>query len=326
MKMPAVVTAAVVVAALAAGCGSARAPQQSAAAPSTLAPSTAAGVTAAGNRKLSAEQASLLMSVAPVPAGAKALSKTPASVSMPGIGLPGNPAQVDISRSWQLTMTYNQAVAWLRAQRPRGLIAPSGPSWLTTAPATPVVTGYSYDDRSSSPAWQSAELNIEVASAARGTSVLRTDAVVTWLDPVPIRDNSVGQRVHVTVAAGCPATDRSIAGVTNSGADLGKRLLPSAAPTAGLECRFYGNNGRSFGLHSHTSLTAAAASQVAGTMLRLPLSHPDGGDTVSCPEDDGTIEIIALSYPGRPACRSVGPAERLRVRRQRPHQDPAPVR
>jgi hypothetical protein len=131
--------------------------------------------------------------------------------------------------------------------------------------------------------------------------VLRADAVVVWLDPVPEPDNSTGRRVHLSVTADCPATDRSIGGVTNSGADLRQRLLPSGAPTAGLECRYYGLNGRPFGLRSQTRLTAAAASQVARTMQRLSLSHTVGGIAVSCPEDDGAAEIVALSYPGRPA-------------------------
>jgi hypothetical protein len=34
-------------------------------------------------------------------------------------------------------------------------------------------------------------------------------------------------------------------------------------------------------------------------MTRLPLSHPDG-TAVSCPADDGSAEILALAYPGRP--------------------------
>ena len=102
------------------------------------------------------------------------------------------------------------------------------------------------------------------------------------------------------VTARCPATDKGIAGVTNQGADLPRRLLPAAAPTAGLECRYYGLNGRPFRLRSQTRLTAAAASKVARSMQRLPLSHTVGGVSF-CPMDDEASEIIALSYAGRPA-------------------------
>jgi hypothetical protein len=31
----------------------------------------------------------------------------------------------------------------------------------------------------------------------------------------------------------------------------------------------------------------------------MPLSHPGGG-AVSCPMDDGSAEVLALAYPGRP--------------------------
>jgi hypothetical protein len=298
MKTAVAVTAAVLVSALAAGCGSVRAPGQPAAAGSRPAPVTAGPPTAAGNRKLAAAQAARLMSLESVPPGAKALSKPPASLDMPGVGLPGVPAQIDTSRSWRLAMTFSQALAWLQGHRPRGL-APGG-SWKKTTAGKVTTTGYYYGGQSS-PAWQSAELEVEVAGAADGTSVLRADAIVVWLDPVPDPDSSTGRRVHLSVTANCPATDRSIGGVTNSGADLRQRLLPSGAPTAGLECRYYGLNGRPFGLRSQTRLTAAAASQVGGSMQRLPLSHTVGGVATSCPAADGAAEIIVLSYAGRPA-------------------------
>ncbi len=34
-------------------------------------------------------------------------------------------------------------------------------------------------------------------------------------------------------------------------------------------------------------------------MARMPLSHPDG-EVVNCPMDDGSAEVLALAYPGRP--------------------------
>jgi hypothetical protein len=213
------------------------------------------------------------------------------------MGTPEVGSLIDTSRSWRLAMTFSQALAWLRAHRPRGLPQEgSSQSWdrgqLTSA-------GYGYRGQSS-PAWQSADLEIAVAGAGDGTSVLRADAVVVWLDPVPVPDSGTGRRIHLSVTADCPATDNSIAGVTNQGADLRRRLLPTAAPTAGLECRYYGLNGRPFHLRAQTRLTAAAAGTVARTMQRLPLSHTVGG-IVNCPMDDESAEIIALSYVGRPA-------------------------
>ncbi len=106
--------------------------------------------------------------------------------------------------------------------------------------------------------------------------------------------------MYLGVAAGCPATDKSIVGVKNQGADLRRQLLPAAAPTAGLVCRYYGMNGHPWQLRGQTSLTAAAARRLATSMRRVSLSHTVGGVT-ACPLDDESAEIIALSYPGRPA-------------------------
>jgi hypothetical protein len=193
-------------------------------------------------------------------------------------------------------MPIGQAVAWLQAHHPRGL-RPDG-SASSSGPAEAMLTGYSYAGRSSR-AWESADLEVEVAQAG-GASVLRADAVLVWLDPVPLPDSGGGRRVHVGVAGRCPATDKAIAGVTNRGADLRRRLLPTGVPTAGLECRYYGSNGRPFRLRVQLRLAAVAATRVARSMQRVSLSHTVGGVT-SCPMDDGAAEIIALSYAGGPA-------------------------
>lgn len=118
------------------------------------------------------------------------------------------------------------------------------------------------------------------------------------LDPGPVPIRAPGARVHVSVAGGCPQTDQSVAGVVNSGTDLRQRLLPAATPTAGLECRYYGLNGHPWQLRSRQVLSAAAAASLAESVARMPLSHATGG-VVNCPMDDGSAEIIALSYPGR---------------------------
>lgn len=192
--------------------------------------------TAAGNRRLSVEQARRLMSLAPVPAGARVLRRAPAALRRPAMGTLRARSGTDISRSWRLTMTIGQALAWLTAHRPHGL-RPDGSS-TDTEPGPPLYAGYSYSGRLN-PAWQSADLEVEVAATAGGTAVLRADAVVVWLDPVPVPDNSLGRRLHLSGTAPCPATDRSIGGVTNTGPGLRRQLLPAVAPTAALECRYY---------------------------------------------------------------------------------------
>ena len=222
------------------------------------------------------------------------------------MGTPSVESLVDRSLSWRLRMPVSQAIAWLQAHHPRGLAQDGsfGPGWGEAI-------GYSYAGHSSR-AWESADLEVEVTQAG-GASVLRADAVVVWLDPAPVPDNGSGPRVHLNVTASCPASDKSTGGVTNKGSELRRRLLPAGAPTAGLECRYYGMNGHPWQLRAQTRLTAAAASRLANSIQRVSLSHPVGGIT-SCPMDDGSAEIIALSYAGRPTvdlwvtlngCRSI---------------------
>ena len=213
------------------------------------------------------------------------------------MGTLGVQSLIDKSRSWWLAMPAGQAAAWLQAHRPGGL--PQDGSFDSSGPTESGVTGFSYAGRQNR-AWQSADLEVEVTAVATGGSVLRADAVVVWLDPVPVPDNGSGTRIHLSVTVGCPASDKSIGGVTNRGPDLRHRLVPAAAPTGGLECSYFGMNGSPFRLRGQTRLTAAAAIQVARSMQRLSLSHTDGG-VYNCPMDDGSAEIIALSYPGRPA-------------------------
>ena len=205
---------------------------------------------------------------------------------------------VDISRYWQLPMTLAQATARLSAHPPRGLHqdgSMTGSLW-----GVPQSAGYTYTGPQNS-SWASAELETEVGAGAAGTSdsVLWVDADVVWLDPVPIPDGTAGPRLRVTVAGGCPATDKNAVGVRNTGGDLRTRLLPAAAPAAGTGCFYYGLNGHPFRLRKQVALGSAAARKVSAAIAGLPLSHVIGG-VVNCPLDDESMEIIALSYPGRP--------------------------
>jgi hypothetical protein len=208
-------------------------------------------------------------------------------------------------RAWRLALPEAQAASWLRAHPPPGLPLTLTGSGTDTGGIPASEFGYAGPP---SPAWASAELEVEVVAAPGGTTVLRADGEVIWLDPVPVRDTSAGPRIRVTVAGGCPGSDARFAGVprhrineagvVNHGADLRRRLLPAAAPTGGLECRYNGLNGPAFRLHSVTRLDAAQARRLAAVMTARPLSHADGGVS-SCGLDDETTEVIALSYPHR---------------------------
>jgi hypothetical protein len=188
-------------------------------------------------------------------------------------------------------MPFTAAEEWLAAHGPAGLRRDVGEG---PYPAS----GFSYAGPAS-PAWDSAELDIEVAPASDGAIVMRADAQVVWLDPVPVRDTARGKRLRVLADDECPATDAGVAGVVNPGRDLAHELVPAGRPRAGLECWYYGMNGLPWQLHRQQHLTAAQAQRVAAPMARLQLSHPLGA-ALNCPVDDGWAELIALSYPGRP--------------------------
>jgi hypothetical protein len=288
--------------ALAAACGAQAAPRARAGAARSAA-TVAAGPTAAGNQKLARQEAQRLLTLVPVPGGAALLPSVPRSVPPPS--MPDVTSLVDQVRAWRLAMPEAQAATWLRAHPPSGLPLTLTGSGTDTGGIPAAEYGYGGPR---SPAWDSAELEVEVVAAPGGTSVLRADSEVIWLDPVPLRDTSTGPRIRLTVAGGCPGSDARFVGVprhrvyeygvANHGADLGRRLLPAATPTAGRQCRYYGLNGPAFRLHSATRLDAAQARRLAAAMTALPLSHADGGVT-NCPMDDETAEVVALSYPDR---------------------------
>ena len=127
---------------------------------------------------------------------------------------------------------------------------------------------------------------------------MRADGMAVWLYPVPIRDTAAGKRLRVRVAADCPASDEGVVGVTNPGTDLVHALLPAGRLRSGLTCMSYGMNGGPFRLRSQQRLSAARAARLAASMSRMPTSHPVGA-VYMCPVDDGSAELIALSYSGR---------------------------
>jgi hypothetical protein len=296
MKMQLAAVAAAAACALAVGCGSIPASDAQGHDGRSAALTKAGPPTAAGNRKLAKAEAARLLAEAPLPAYAVRIGSAPPALSFPAMGLPEVRSEVDDSRSWRLPMSYRAAVGWLRTHRPAGLplIGSSGAYVLSSSHTA----GYGYGGPSS-PAWGSAELDVEVAPARAGTSVLRADGVVVWLDPVPLVDTTPGPRLRVLASGRCPASDAGVAGVTNPGANLRQALVPAGRPRFGLTCTYYGANGRAWRLRAQHRLDGAQAVRLAASLQRISLSHEIGG-VVNCPMDDGSAEVIALSYPGRP--------------------------
>jgi hypothetical protein len=102
--------------------------------------------------------------------------------------------------------------------------------------------------------------------------------------------------MHITVASGCPASDRAVVGVSNPPPPLESSLLPSEWPTGGLVCEYYGLNGHPFALRQTTVMESTAANAYVRSVGRLRLGHLDG-EVMSGPNDDGSATVVALDYP-----------------------------
>jgi len=285
-----------------AGCGSG-APAGRAHEPSAITgTTTGTTTTATANRAAAEREAQRLLGLVPIPDGAVALTTPPDGLT----DVPDRPVVDSIavrSRFWTLPMPYQQAKKWIEAHPPAHLqwtghgSGSGGPHGPTSNWAT---------DQGASPAWQGARAEASLVGGNTSTSMMRVDGMAIWLDPTPYPDNATqggGQRVRLTVAGGCPATDRAVTGVTADGPDLGSRLVPGPRPVAGLVCRYSGLNGSNgkpaMTLTVGRPLDADTAGMLAAALLALPLAHPVG-EVRSCPGDDGSAVLVALAYPGRP--------------------------
>jgi hypothetical protein len=204
--------------------------------------------------------------------------------------------------SWRVGLPFAAARAWLAAHSPRGLtnIGSSSDGNTRKGLTSMADTGYRGP---ADKAWQSADLEISVAPDGAHSSAIRADAVIVWLDPRPVRSRPGAHPVRVTLASGCPSSDRGVTGVSNPGAKLGRqlssRMVPPGRPVAGLRCRYDGLNGQPWQRVATAHLSARAAQRAARTMSAMPLSHTIGG-VMFCPFDDSSYAILVLAYPGRP--------------------------
>jgi hypothetical protein len=208
------------------------------------------------------------------------------------MGVPVTSSLIDQAAYWQVPMPFAATVAWVKSHPPTGLPDSGGSSSSSGGGVQTVGFEYSAADTTS---WIGADLEIGIASGTATTSFVRADGVLEVLDPVPLPDNAKGPRLRVTIADGCPTRDANDVGVTNAGDGLTTSLLPAASPIAGLICRYAGANDA---VSSSQRLDAAGAGQLAAAAGKTQLTHLDDVET-SCPMDDGSIVVIALSYPSR---------------------------
>lgn len=188
-------------------------------------------------------------------------------------------------------MSFARAAAWITAHPPRGL--QSSGSSHSTGPGGVSSVGFDYADDQTSRAWTNSQLEIGVVPAGTAATVWRVDGIALWQNPSPVHAPDGGRRLAVTVADGCPASDRGVQDVTPGPS---RSLLPTTAPRSGLICAYAGLNGRAFTLKRHIELGEADATRLARLANAISLAHTTGTVT-NCPADFGTVTVVAFAYP-----------------------------
>lgn len=248
-------------------------------------------VRAASSKQLATAETRHLLTLFPMPPAARRIRSGPGGLNGPAMGTPVSSSLIDTAQFWRVPMPMAQAGDWITAHPPRGL-TPNGQS-NSSGPNGITSVGFGWSDNRQSNAWTEAQLEVGVAPAGARASVWRLDGIALWLTAKPAPAPGGGSRLNLTVAGGCPASDRG-AGDVPPGS--GSSLLPSGRPTGGLICAYTGLNGDPFALRAQVRLGSAAAARLVRTASSIGLAHTDG-DVVNCPADFGTATVIAFSYP-----------------------------
>ena len=247
------------------------------------------------NKAQAQREADLLVTRISLPPGSVATTTQPPRLTGPAMGKPGVSQLFDTVRYYRIPMSLSQAHDWF-VSNPQPGFTPSGSESGTDAGVSNF--GWQYDPPEHFP-WGTATLQIGVSAEGSTSTGIRVDGLAQWIDPTPVRDVPRGPTLRVTIAGGCPATDRGGTDISNANApDLDHQLLPSAAPTAALECTYFGLNGKTFALSSSRKLNRRQAAVAAEHIRALPLGSRGLG-AHSCPNDDGRTAIVVFSYVGR---------------------------
>ncbi len=259
------------------------------------APAADLAAEAAQNKQEADDEARRLLSLAHIPPNATETSVAPSTQPGPALGAPRDNSLIDHATFYRVPMPFDDAVAWIKAHPPEGL-ATAGTMSGTGGPR---VAGFSYAQPAG--AWPQAQLEIGIAADGADASDIRIDGVTQWLDPRPERVSASGKRLSVTVAGGCPQSDKAYTNVENEGGELDEAMLPTQIPTSGLVCGYEGLNGTPFALTAQRRLDAAAAKKLSAAVGGLSLAHLDADNVpVSCPFDDGSAAVLVFSYASRP--------------------------
>jgi hypothetical protein len=261
----------------------------------TASASPVAGQSAGHNRAATGAEVKRLLALAPLPPGVRPVKGPQRKLDGPAMGTPSTSSLIDRHGFWQSSMPMSTVWSFINAHAPNRLTT-SGSSSGNDGDGPTEGIGWGEPDTAYA---TGLELDVSVIANAGGT-LIRADGLGEWLDPRPIRDSGSGPRLRVTVAGGCPSIDKSVAGVSNPGPGLDDALLPAGSPIAGLICEYGGlNSTPRFGLAKQVDLDSMGAVRIASQARALPVDHTDAG-VHSCPMDDGSFDVIALRYAGRP--------------------------
>jgi hypothetical protein len=255
--------------------------------------STTSATGAPTNRQKARVEAKRLLGLVVTPPGSVRLDSASSLLPGPIIGTPLTISLIDETAFWRVPMSMTATLAWIEMHPPGGL--EQFGSGSSSAHGVTARRGYAYE-APSSPAWTGAEVDIGVASTGENTSVVRADGEDMWIDPIPVPDSQPGARMRVSLASGCPSTDRGVVGVTNPPPPLEMSLVPAGNPTAGLVCEYYGPNDHPFELKQKRTLDATAARNFSMKIRQVPLGHLDG-QIIDCPNYNGSATVVALGYP-----------------------------
>lgn len=282
-----------------AGCA---APGQTPISPPSSTPSSAPtsdlAARAQSNKQKADDEARRLLNLAQIPPQATQLNAAPTTQPGPALGAPKISSLIDHARFYRVPMSFDDTVAWVKAHPPTGLT--NGGSMSGSGHGAPRLAGFTYTVPDSQ-AWIQAQLEIGIATDGAHASDIRIDGVTQWLDPRPQRVSASGKRLSVTVAGGCPQSDKGYTNVENKGGELDEAMLPTQIPTGGLLCVYQGLNGTPFALTIQRQLDAAAAKKLSDAVAGLSLAHLDADNVpISCPFDDGSVAVLVFSYAGGP--------------------------
>ena len=202
-------------------------------------------------------------------------------------------AVMSATRWLDVPLPQHDTLAWVTAHVSTSLRKDGSDGPILDLP----ISGLSYADDAPSTSYEYATLDIETLATSKSSTLVLVKGAAVWLDPHPLLDSGVGQRISITVSSGCPKSDGGFNGVLNRLAPTDS-LLPIAPPISGLVCTYYGSNGKPFSLAKSRPLSSEDAIIMANKINALGLAHDNAQYTGGY--DDGSADVVVFHYESGP--------------------------